>query len=1304
MPTTLAAGDLALVGFSADQSTTADHPTALPKSLAFVLLRDVEAGTQVSYTDNGWNSATNAFRTGEGFGSWTAPAGGAAAGTVIVISNLTGSLNPSGSGDQFLLFQGAQASPTFLFAVDFADGNTAWAANATSSNTSAVPPGLTVGSTALAFGPDNAAYTGPTVGSVADIRAAIANPANWTTDDAGPRPYPAQFTVGGAAVSVSDASVVEGDDGATVLTFSVTRQGETGPFTVEYATADGTAAAGSDYTPAAGTLSFAAGEMSKTVTVAVQGDALAEPDETVLIKLSGATGGVVIADGQGVGRIENDDLTVSKISAIQGSGAGSGMVGQKVMIEAVVVGDFQSGDADAKRDIAGFFVQEETADFDASAATSEGLFINQAGLALPADLPLGARVRVIGVVSEQFGLTQLVDTEVVVLDADAGEETSAVTLDLPNASLEAFEGMLVTVPGRLVVTELSELDRLGEVRLYASEGDGLAGLVDEAADGRPYTYTQFNEPSIGGFAAYDAEIDRRSIILDDGLNGTWRPITNPDGGGAWSTATAIQAGDSVQNLTGVLDYGFNAFRIRAVQDGQNRFDDTNPREDAPAEVGGTLTVGSFNVLNFFITLDDGSRTDNGQEPRGANSEAEFLRQLDKLVDTLITLDADVLALVEMENDFSTGASSVVEGNALAFLVERINARLGADVYSWVNPGQDYLGTDAISTAFIYRHDVVGIAPGTVIAIDSSAVNDRPTLAVTFEELATGGQFTAVANHLKSKASGSGQNADKLDGQGRSNADRVAQANQLATFVASLPTGTTDTDVILLGDFNANPQEDPIDVLRARGFTPVLGPESWSYVFDGTLGSLDHGFVNGSLLGQVTGATKWHINSDEADALDYNLDADDSNDLTNRDPSYFDRTVPFRVSDHDPVLVGLNLTPTDKVLTGGDGADTLAGKDGRDSLSGGGGADALSGGKGTDTLSGGEGGDTLNGGLGDDVLQGGEGVDYAIFGGPRAAYAIVQGENGQVIVTGPDGRDVLTGVEWLRFADGEVLLRQLFNQAPTAVADAGAVAEDASVVLDVLANDTDPDADDAKTLVSVGPTALGGHVAIEAGKLVYVADADAFDLLGPGQTVTDSFSYVMRDAYGATSTATVQVQVAGVADGATINAGNGASTVAGTAADEALNGGNGSDHVSGLGGADTLTGGNGNDTVLGGQGIDRLDGGNGNDSLSGGEGRDSLSGGNGNDTVLGDAGDDRLTGGNGNDRFVFGTGFGRDVVQDFDHGDQLQFAGGVFSSYADLLTHAQQAGADVVIALDPANSVTLAGVELASLRASDFLFG
>ncbi|MDP2011527.1 MAG: Ig-like domain-containing protein [Phenylobacterium sp.] len=261
-----------------------------------------------------------------------------------------------------------------------------------------------------------------------------------------------------------------------------------------------------------------------------------------------------------------------------------------------------------------------------------------------------------------------------------------------------------------------------------------------------------------------------------------------------------------------------------------------------------------------------------------------------------------------------------------------------------------------------------------------------------------------------------------------------------------------------------------------------------------------------------------------------------------------------------------------------------------------------------------------------------------------------------------------------------------NDGPVALADAGSVSEDQSLTLDVLANDTDVDAGDSKTLVSVSATTSGASVAIVDGKVVYTADADSQDLLTAGQTAVDSFTYVMADSAGATSTATVSVTVGGVANGANILGTVKSDALSGTEADERIEGGNGDDTVNGAGGADNLFGGNGGDQLFGGAGIDQLSGENGSDTLSGG------------------AGNDILTGGNGPDRFVFGAGFGNDTITDFKaQNDSIQIDHTLVGNFGDLMSHASQVGSSVVIALDAAHSITLQGVNLASLSSGDFVF-
>jgi predicted extracellular nuclease len=274
----------------------------------------------------------------------------------------------------------------------------------------------------------------------------------------------------------------------------------------------------------------------------------------------------------------------------------------------------------------------------------------------------------------------------------------------------------------------------------------------------------------------------------------------------------------------------------------------------------------------------------------------------------------------------------------------------------------------------------------------------------------------------------------------------------------------------------------------------------------------------------------------------------------------------------------------------------------------------------------------------------------------------------------------------RPTDHDPIVSRLFVDAnPVANPDAATVTEKQSVTIDVLANDTDPDAGDTKALISVSSTALGGHVSIVNGKAVYVADADSFSLLKQPQSVSDSFTYVEKDASGLTSTGTVTVTVKGVADAPIRNGTAGADAMNGAALDDRLNGQGGGDTLSGQGGADVLDGGDGNDKLLGGAGIDSLAGGNGSDTLDGG------------------ASNDTLTGGADGDTFVFTGAFGKDVVTDFTSADRIQLDHATFADFNAVMSHATQVGADVVVTVDAATAFTLQNVQLANLNSGEFLF-
>jgi len=246
------------------------------------------------------------------------------------------------------------------------------------------------------------------------------------------------------------------------------------------------------------------------------------------------------------------------------------------------------------------------------------------------------------------------------------------------------------------------------------------------------------------------------------------------------------------------------------------------------------------------------------------------------------------------------------------LADALNARLGANTYAVV-PDPPATGSDAIRVAMIYK-------PGTLTAVggalaDGNSINNRPPMAQTFRA-ANGEKFSLVVNHLKSKGScpgGSGADSDTGDGQSCWNATRVQQAQRLVnTFVPLVQAAAGDSDVLLIGDMNAYGQEDPIAAITAKGYVnqlerfvrPVGLP--YSYVFGHQAGYLDHALASASLSPQVAGAAEWHVNADEPEVIDYNTDGK---------PQDLYDALPYRASDHDPVIVSLALQPSYVDVTG-----------------------------------------------------------------------------------------------------------------------------------------------------------------------------------------------------------------------------------------------------------------------------------------------------------------------------------------------------------------------------------------------------
>ncbi|MCK7613775.1 ExeM/NucH family extracellular endonuclease [Roseibium sediminicola] len=670
-------------------------------------------------------------------------------------------------------------------------------------------------------------------------------------------------------------------------------------------------------------------------------------------------------DGGGGG----GEPTARFISEIQGTGSASLLVGDYVLVSAVVT--YTTGN--------GFFLQEEDADADGDALTSEGIFVFTGGAPT---VVVGDVVDVAGTVEEFFGMTQLGSAEITKTGSTTLPTAASIQLSKAATNYEQYEGMRISVTSgieneRVTIIENFNFDRFGDITVSAGAQTQATQLYD--------AQTQADEIA----AHIEGNMNNRLVITD----GT--SSQNPDSYSYVANTTAGDDGDGILSagddftvdgptlrlgaemnsaIEGVLTYEFGEFKV--LVDGTLDIDEatnSGARQDMPDDVGGEIQVASFNVLNYFTTFSGGTGPNGDLNPRGADNQAEFDRQTAKIVEAMVRTEAEVFALQEIENN------GFGEASAIATLVDALNAKALADgtgaVYDYANPlgGDGFLGTDAIMTGMVYDTTKLTLVHAEALVFEEASAADtyaiaeflntyvsssdrvgdfqrnRPATIATFED-ANGEVFTIVSNHFKSKGDSNLQdladgvqaaldggsvpagevaavqaaldaliadpNFDQGNGQGFWNQVRADAASELAAYLdgayadtlAGL--GKADADYLLMGDFNAYAEEDPVQAVRdGAGYTDLidqfLGQEdAYSYVFDGQQGTLDQALASGSLAGQVTGLTEWHINADEPDLLNYDQDFNNP-DFYNDDP--------FAASDHDPVIVGLDLGPQSDAL-------------------------------------------------------------------------------------------------------------------------------------------------------------------------------------------------------------------------------------------------------------------------------------------------------------------------------------------------------------------------------------------------------
>ncbi|MEM9369049.1 MAG: ExeM/NucH family extracellular endonuclease [Planctomycetota bacterium] len=474
------------------------------------------------------------------------------------------------------------------------------------------------------------------------------------------------------------------------------------------------------------------------------------------------------------------------------------------------------------------------------------------------------------------------------------QEAYLVEGDLDAVDWRSLVGQTVAIDGELVVVDTYDLMRRGQVKVARSRLYIPTESIDPN-DADPLGNSHVGGSNVAAVTKAQEYNDTAVVTLDDGSadQNIFPPVLFPELG---ADQASLRVGSVIRNVSGKLvQAGSN---LLLVPDGPLDCKPA-PRPEVPDVGDAAVKVASFNVLNYFTTIDDG---DNNA--RGADSDKEFERQEAKIVAAMVAMDADVIGLMELENSLEAEES----------LVAAINDALGQNAYKACGLPDDFRsapgGGDAIRVGIIYRPDRVDLVGSVSVIRDGAFGNARAPVVQSFQPKADGETFTVIVNHFKSKG-GSGDadaaNKNKGDGQAAYNAARRGQALAICEYIEGIREQDSDSRVLVIGDLNAYAQEDPIDALRASGLVDLheLGAETdsatagstkpYSFIYYGQSGSLDHALATQTLADDVTGIAAWHINADEPRFLDYNQEFN---------PPNLYRDDPFRSSDHDPVLIGI----------------------------------------------------------------------------------------------------------------------------------------------------------------------------------------------------------------------------------------------------------------------------------------------------------------------------------------------------------------------------------------------------------------
>jgi predicted extracellular nuclease len=518
------------------------------------------------------------------------------------------------------------------------------------------------------------------------------------------------------------------------------------------------------------------------------------------------------------------------IHAIQGSGPTSPLLGQVVATVGIVTA------LESKPGASGFFLQAEVPGPDP--ASSDAVFV-----ALRSAHPLpepGERLRVRGRVRELDGMTELDAIELVEACGYAAIGPTPLLLE-PRESNERWESMWVSSGANWTLIDSSS--RAGNSDLTMASGGRLYAPGHELGNG-------------------ELDAARRWIFEVPALSPRVSPASAP--------STPTRRGTQADAVEGIVHFAAGVQRLRLTKP-LTWSAPTTPTLEATSP--GALRVAGFNLDNYFVTL--GSR--------GAQSVLELERQRTKLLAALTALDADVLALTELENQ---------DQSSLVDLLSALNEQLGADKqYTWSENSPPR--SSVLRSALAYRPSRVRALSAAEFELADGLV--RPALLQELETPA--GPLLLIVVHLKSKRCGEGPTVVGPAGCGADT--RLAEARQLIALTRGRQLAQP-APVLIIGDFNTDSLEAPLLELKGAGLVDLLDrvppDERYSYVFDGQASLLDHALGSPELARRLRGAGVWHINADEPEYRSYSL--------ANPPAAYHPDAL--RSSDHDPIFVELEL--------------------------------------------------------------------------------------------------------------------------------------------------------------------------------------------------------------------------------------------------------------------------------------------------------------------------------------------------------------------------------------------------------------